>query len=87
MHGLRNQRARARARLLLEAPLSDATDWPRLLEQTERYHRRDTERWEMEIASRNAEEERIPSALDSVARDDAVRRFGTARRRTRIDGH
>jgi hypothetical protein len=90
MRGLRNERARARARLLLEAPLSGATDWPQLQEQTARY-RRDAERWQAEIASRSEDDQRIPEtldkALDSVARDYAAHLFGTARRRTRIYDH
>jgi hypothetical protein len=86
MRGLRNERARARARLLLEAPLSGATDWPQLQEQTARY-RRDAERWQAEIASRSGDDQRIPSALESVARDYAAQLFGTARRRTRIYDH
>jgi hypothetical protein len=85
MHGLRNERARARARLLLEAPLSEASDGPRLQEQTARY-RHDAERWKEEIAGRGAEDEPSTAALDRVARDYAVRLFGTARRRTRIYG-
>jgi hypothetical protein len=83
MHGLRNQRARARARLLLEAPLFGDADLPGLQPRATRFHR-DIEGWETETAEPN---ELISTALDAVARDRFERLFGTAGKPSGKDEH
>jgi hypothetical protein len=87
MHGRRTDRARARARLLLEAPISGDTDLPELQRQSARYCG-EAKQWEAEIAARVAEpDELISATLGAVARDYSTWLCGTARRRTRIYDH
>jgi hypothetical protein len=83
MHGLRNQRARARARLLLEAPLFGDADVPTLQPRATRFHR-DVEGWETETAESN---ELISTALDAVARERLARLFATAGEPSGKDEH
>ena len=83
MHGPRNERARARARLLLEAPLFSDADLPGPQPHAARYYR-DVEGWEAETAE---PDELISTALDAVARERFERLFGTARKRAANDEH
>lgn len=86
MVGIRNDRARARARDLLETryPVPDDGELHRLRELAVGYIR-EAERLDVESRGRTAEtEELISTALDAIARDyfaRAVGRAGSARKR------
>jgi hypothetical protein len=74
MHSARNERARARARLLLEAPISNDADISRLEKQAADY---------LDEAGRVSPAAGITDVLDAIARDYFAHALRKERRRAR----